>query len=550
MTTEIGNTLTVTSDTIVYAKVATLTLGGGVTLTDNVISWQEATNATDYKIYFDGVEVGRTTETSYDLSTISLSDSVRRTVNVTVKATAGDSEGPASEPISFDYKGGKKNSVMVANSHMNFNADNTKITSSDKNVSWSFFIGKSATFDGTGKYIELDFTMTDYSWANITYHGNGTKIELSKNGDWTNGVKLIADGNNYKLLVAVDVYGAATGEDITKIYWTVRIGKPSATTITEGETLMSDIKLYMYTPEYTLATPKNVTYDEDTHTVTWDSVENAGYYRVSTNGSTWTKITDTSYLINELGTYTFYIKAGAEELAYSAAAEVAVTYTYTLDHSVETLTICDDTADLTQKANIIQSNGTIEEESKNFYGNSTQSLAWSDVKEYENIFFYATLGHSSLTITKDGYIEFFIKDMWHTSDKTERASGVNLVLFKDAKNKVNGFKNNVSAYKTHNNEYRTDAGNGWSYYKLPLTLFGTEGASFDRIRIAANVTFDVSEIMYLDGLRVVTGATAEADDTSDTEENTILSTTATAIQAQDIALTDTKNNELYIESKN
>jgi hypothetical protein len=162
---------------------------------------------------------------------------------------------------------------------------------------------------------------------------------------------------------------------------------------------------------------------------------------------------------------------------------------------------------------------------------------------------YATADKSAVTITKDGYIEFFIKDTGHTSSTTERASGVALRLYNGSSaTKVDGYKD-VNAYngsQDYNAEYRVDAGNGWSCYKLPLTLFGTEGASFDRIRFLANAAFDGGEIMYLDGLRIVVASTSdEADDVSDGED-TILSSSAVATQEQDTASADIKNNELYI----
>jgi hypothetical protein len=50
---------------------------------------------------------------------------------------------------------------------------------------------------------------------------------------------------------------------------------------------------------------------------------------------------------------------------------------------------------------------------------------------------------------------------------------------------------------------------------LLISLFGTEGASFDRIRLSANVTFNDSEVMYLDGLRVVGAGTSTSSDEAD-----------------------------------
>jgi hypothetical protein len=218
----------------------------------------------------------------------------------------------------------------------------------------------------------------------------------------------------------------------------------------------------------------------------------------------------------------------------------------TVDKSAETLTICTDAEDLMQKANIIGTpNGTAEAEKTNTYGASAEAVAWSGVAAYQNMFLYVSLDHSALTITADGYIEFFIKDTGHTSDATTRASGVNLVLYKDSSNKVDGFSANVSAYKTHNNEYRTDAGNGWSYYKIPLTLFGSVGASFDRIRFAANVAFDDGEIMYLDGLRVVVKNTTTENGATDntTTGNTTTDNTATVDKGEFVTTSFTDNTQ-------
>ena len=176
----------------------------------------------------------------------------------------------------------------------------------------------------------------------------------------------------------------------------------------------------------------------------------------------------------------------------------------TVDHSAETLTICADADDMFDNAALVNwMNGAHAAETVNTYGTSKLALKWSNCVLGENMFLYVKEDHSSLTVSENGYVEFFIKDVGHTSSSENLASGVYIRLYNGSKDvKVDGSQD-VKAYKSYNAENRTDAGNGWSRYVLPLTLFGTNGASFNLIRIYTNVAFDSDEVMYLEGLRIV-----------------------------------------------
>ena len=116
--------------------------------------------------------------------------------------------------------------------------------------------------------------------------------------------------------------------------------------------------------------------------------------------------------------------------------------------------------------------------------------------------FYAKEDKSTVTVEDDCYIEFFIKNVGHTSSSSPRASGIVIRLYNGSNSTKADGANDVKAYKDYGAEYRTDAGNGWSYYKIPLSALASSGASFDRIRISANSAFDAGEAMYIDGLRV------------------------------------------------
>ena len=193
-----------------------------------------------------------------------------------------------------------------------------------------------------------------------------------------------------------------------------------------------------------------------------------------------------------------------------------------VDHTAETLPIASDGEDLAGTDNCIYANGTMANENVNTYGTSAQSVAWTGITEaYQNAMWYANGECTALTIVEKGYIEFFIKDVGHTSSEQARANGVTLRLYNgDNSTKVDGVQD-VKAYKDYNAEYRTDAGNGWSYYKLPLSLFGAAGATFDRIRFAVNMAFDENEVMYLDGMRVVLPTDEGSEEPDEGEESNV-----------------------------
>ena len=59
-------------------------------------------------------------------------------------------------------------------------------------------------------------------------------------------------------------------------------------------------------------------------------------------------------------------------------------------------------------------------------------------------------------------------------------------------------------------EYQTSFDHPWdNSLFVPDAVIIALGATFDRIRFATNVDFDADEVMYIDGMRVVTGQTEE-----------------------------------------
>ncbi len=174
-----------------------------------------------------------------------------------------------------------------------------------------------------------------------------------------------------------------------------------------------------------------------------------------------------------------------------------------IDHSEENLPICADSEDVLCDANKIYVNGVGANETENVYGSSLKGFKWTGInKAYDNMMFYAKADKSTVTVEDDCYIEFFIKNVGHTSSSSPRASGIVIRLYNGSNSTKADGANDVKAYKDYGAEYRTDAGNGWSYYKIPLSALASSGASFDRIRISANSAFDAGEAMYIDGLRV------------------------------------------------
>lgn len=183
-----------------------------------------------------------------------------------------------------------------------------------------------------------------------------------------------------------------------------------------------------------------------------------------------------------------------------------------VDHTAETLAICAEVDDILDDEHKKYANATVAYDEENYYGasgNSVSAFKWTGAKAYENAMFFVNAEKTPITITADGYIELYIKDVGHTSDSTALASGIILRLYNGSDStKVDGVQD-VKLYKSYNAENRTDAGNGWYYYRIPLSALGTVGATFDRIRFATNVDFDADEVMYIDGMRVVLGQTEE-----------------------------------------
>ena len=196
----------------------------------------------------------------------------------------------------------------------------------------------------------------------------------------------------------------------------------------------------------------------------------------------------------------------------------------TVDHSAETLAICNEATDLFDNEHIIENyNGTIAYDTDNRYGASEYAVKWTGVSQYQNRFVYVKGDMTAATITEGAYIEFFIKSVGHTSSSEDFASGVILKFYNgDTSTKVTGAQD-VKVYKTNNADYRVSAGNGWYRYQLPLTLFGELNASFDRVRFMAYAQFDEGEAMYLDGFNLVVpgGSTEPTEPTEPTNPSGI-----------------------------